>query len=105
MARKRASFHPTLPGRVAHPAVNRVGGRQHGAAGVEAGVDAGLGDGDAALLHHLVDGGAVHVRHFVELVDAHHAAVGQHHGAGLQSTLTWRGEEKRGERLISFNHD
>lgn len=80
-----------------HPAVDRVGGRQHGAAGVEASVDAGFGDGDAALLHHLVDGGAVHVGHFVKLVDAHDAAVSQHHGTGLQSTLTWR-ERGKGRR-------
>lgn len=76
-----------LGGSAAHPPVDGVGGRQHGAAGVEAGVDSRLGDGDAALLHHLVDGRAVHVGHLVELVDAHHAAVGQHHGPRLQTAL------------------
>ena len=34
------------------------------------GVDAGLGDGDAALLHHLVDCRPVNVGHLVEFVDA-----------------------------------
>ena len=77
-----------------HPAVDRVGRSQHGAAGVEAGVDAGLSDGDAALLHHLVDGCAVHVGHLVELVDADHASVRQHHGPGLQSALTWGGKHR-----------
>lgn len=33
---------------------------------------AGLGDGDAALLHHLVDGCPVDVGHLVKLVDADH---------------------------------
>lgn len=70
-----------------HPAVDRVGRRKHGAAGVKPGVDARLGDGDPALLHHLVDGRAVHVGHLVELVDADHAAVGQHHGTCLQTSL------------------
>jgi hypothetical protein len=36
---------------------------------------------------HLVDGDAVLVAHLVELVDAHHAAVRQHHGARLQALL------------------
>lgn len=71
-----------------HPAVDRVGCCQHGAAGVEPGVDASLGDSDPALLHHFMDGRAVHVRHLVELVDAHHAAVGQHHGTRLQAPLS-----------------
>lgn len=58
-------------------------------------MDAGLGDGDAALLHHLVDGRAVHVGHLVELVDAHHAPVGQDHGPRLQTALPWEvGKDK-----------
>lgn len=35
-------------------------------------------------LRHLVNGGAVDVAHLVELVDAHDAAVGEHHGAWRQ---------------------
>jgi len=91
--RKRREEEEEQQQRGGYPAVDGVGGRQHGAARVEARVDAGLGDGDAALLHHLVDGGAVHVGHLVELVDAHHAAVGQHHGARLQAALAWGGRQ------------
>ena len=70
-----------------HPAVHGVGGSQDAAASVEPGLDAGLGDGDTALLHHLVDCRSVHVGHLVKLVDAHHPPVGQHHGSGLQDPL------------------
>ena len=38
-------------------AVHRVGRREHRAAGVEGGLDAGLGDGDRLLLHDLGKGG------------------------------------------------
>ena len=72
-----------------HPAVDGVGSCQNTAAGVEAGVDAGLGDGDSALLHHLVNGRAVHVRHLVKFIDANHTSVSQDHGSGLQTALTW----------------
>ncbi len=40
-----------------------------------------------SLFHDFVDGRAVDVGHFVELVDAHDAAIGQHHGAGLEPPL------------------
>jgi hypothetical protein len=33
-------------------------------------MDSSLGDGDATLLHHLVDGRPIHVGHLVELVNA-----------------------------------
>ena len=36
----------------------------------------------------LMDGDAVGVRHLVKFIDAHDAAVGQHHGARLQPLLT-----------------
>jgi hypothetical protein len=36
-------------------------------------MDASLGDGDATLLHHLVDGRPIHVGHLVELVNADNA--------------------------------
>lgn len=46
----------TLPNLNQHaPAEDGVGGREDGGAGVERGVDAGLGDGDGLLLHRLVD--------------------------------------------------
>lgn len=73
----------------AYSAVDWVSGGQHGAAGVEPGVDPGFGDGDAALLHDFVDGRTVHVGHFVKLINAHHATVGKHHGPCLQTPLTF----------------
>uniref|UniRef100_A0A1I8JQK3 RING-type domain-containing protein n=1 Tax=Macrostomum lignano TaxID=282301 RepID=A0A1I8JQK3_9PLAT len=42
---------------------------------------------DAALLHDLVNRGPIDVGHFVELVDADDAPVGQNHGAGFQLPL------------------
>ena len=42
-----------------------------------------LGDSDTALLHHLVDGGPVHVAHLVELVNTDDAPVSEDHGPGL----------------------
>ena len=56
------------------PSINGIGGREDGASGIECCVDAGLGDGDSALLHHFVDGRPIYVRHLVELVDAHNAS-------------------------------
>eukprot|EP00962_Isochrysis_galbana_P018934 scaffold5496_cov112-Isochrysis_galbana.AAC.3 len=69
-------------------AKDRVGGRHDRAAGVERGVHAGLGDGDRLLLHHLVQRHAVSVDHLVELIDAAHAAVGQHHRPRLEPLAT-----------------
>ena len=66
---------------VAYPAIDGVGSRQHATAGIQPGVDACLSDRDATLLHDLVDGRAIHVRHLVKLVDADHSPVRQHHGA------------------------
>mmetsp|Transcript_47934 Transcript_47934/g.120039 ORF Transcript_47934/g.120039 Transcript_47934/m.120039 type:complete len:303 (-) Transcript_47934:3-911(-) len=62
----------------------RVGGGEHGGAGVEHGGDARLGDRDRLLLHGFVDGDAVLLPHLVKLVDAHDAVVRQHHRAALQ---------------------
>ena len=67
--------------------VGRVGGSQDGAAGVERRENARLGNGDGRLLHDLVDGCAVGLRHFVELVNAAHSLVGQHQGPALQGQL------------------
>ena len=50
-------------------------------------LDAGLGDGDGLLLHGLVDGHLVLHVHLVELVDAAHAAVGQHQCARLDAKV------------------
>ena len=65
----------------------RVGGGHHGRARVEHRGDARLGDGDGLLLHRLVDCHAILRSHLVELVDAHHTAVCQHHRAPLQVRL------------------
>mmetsp|Transcript_38657 Transcript_38657/g.60410 ORF Transcript_38657/g.60410 Transcript_38657/m.60410 type:complete len:484 (+) Transcript_38657:192-1643(+) len=72
-------------------AVERVGGGQHGCPGVQRGGDAGLGDRDRLLLHHLVDRRPVVLVHLVELVDAADAPVGQHQGAALQAQVPRRG--------------
>ena len=89
--RQQGILHPNVLHRGLEgviPPINGVGGGQDGAAGVEPGVDTGFGDGDTALFHDLVDGRPVHVRHLVELVDTDDPAVGQDHGAGLQSAFT-----------------
>eukprot|EP00736_Rhodelphis_marinus_P006132 Rmarinus@m.17855 len=67
--------------------VDRVRGCQHAAARVERDVDAGLGNRDSLLFHHLVDRHPVFLPHFVELIDAHHTAVRQHHRSGLKPPL------------------
>lgn len=54
-------------------------------------MDASLGDGDPTLLHHFVDGRAVHVRHLVKLIDANHASVSQDHGPRFQTAFPWGG--------------
>jgi len=75
-------------------AVDRVRRRENRAARVQFRVNVRLGDGHSTLLHHLkgsirsmrdnlVDGRVVDVGHLVELVDD--AAVGEHHGAGLEA--------------------
>lgn len=57
-----------------------------------------LSDANGLLLHDLVYGGAVVVRHLVELVDAAHAAVRQHQRAALQHHLP-------GERVLRGGRD
>ena len=49
--------------------------------------DAGLGDGEGLLLHHLVQHRPCALVHLVELVDAADAVVGEHQGAGLEHQL------------------
>lgn len=44
-----------------YSAINGVGSCQDAAAGIEPSVDAGLGDGDAALFHDLMDSSAIHI--------------------------------------------
>ena len=58
----------------------RVRGRQHRTSGLQAGVDAGFGDGNALLFHRFVHARPVAVVHFVELVDGRKPKVGQHQG-------------------------
>lgn len=67
--------------------IGRVGGSQDGAAGIERCENACLGNGDGLLLHDLVDGRAVGLRHLVKLVNAAHSLVGQHQGPALQGQL------------------
>ena len=69
-------------------AVDGVCGGDDAAAGVEGGVDAGFGDGDGLLFHYFVDGYAVDVAHFVELINADHAAVSEDHSAGFESSFS-----------------
>ena len=47
-------------------------------------MDAGLRDGHRLLLHDLVDGHAVRVRHLIKLIDAADAAVSKDHRARLK---------------------
>src|SRR5262249_15407976 len=65
--------------RRSYHAIDWVGCGEHAAAGVQRGVDAGLGDCDGLLLHDFVDCNAVDVAHLVKLVDAHHTAIAQNH--------------------------
>ncbi|GIX65589.1 YfcC family protein [Babesia caballi] len=68
-------------------AVEGVGGGKDGAASVERGVDAGLGNRHGLLLHHFVDGNTVVGLHLVEFVNADHATVAHDHGAALHAAL------------------
>ena len=68
-------------------AAERIGGGQYGAARLQRGHNARLGDGDRLLLHGLVNARAILVVHLVELVDDAHALVGEHESARLQRPL------------------
>lgn len=72
-----------------HPAIDRVGSCQNTAAGIQPSMDASLGDGDSTLLHHFVDGCAVHVGHLVKFIDANHTSVSKDHGPCFQTALPW----------------
>mmetsp|Transcript_22485 Transcript_22485/g.57301 ORF Transcript_22485/g.57301 Transcript_22485/m.57301 type:complete len:290 (+) Transcript_22485:1028-1897(+) len=67
--------------------VDRVRGRHDSAPGVQRHVHAGLVDGDALLLHGLVDRHAVGEGHLVELIDADEVPVREDHGAGLKGEV------------------
>ena len=69
--------------------------------------NARLGDGDALLLHGLVDTGPVLVVHLVELVDETDALVGQHQGPGLLGDLGAGhvGGETHGRRALAGGED
>jgi len=68
--------------------INGIGSSQDTTAGIQLGVDSCLGDRHTTLLHHFMDCCAVNVRHLVKLVDADYAAIGEHHCAGLQPTIS-----------------
>ena len=62
----------------------RVRGRQHRTSGLQAGVDAGFGDGNALLFHRFVHARPVAVVHLVELVDGRKPKISQHQGTGFE---------------------
>jgi hypothetical protein len=64
-----------------------VGGGEDGRAGVESGLNTGLGDGDGLLLHRFVNRNLVGNVHLVELVDGADTVVGQHEGTGFDCEL------------------
>jgi len=68
-------------------AFDRVRCRDDRAAGVETGVDTGLGNGHCLLFHNLMDCGAIVGSHLVELIDADDTAISENHGARLESAL------------------
>ena len=70
-------------------AVDRVGSCNNRTSGIEGAVHSCLGDCDCLLLHHLVDCYSVDFVHLVELVDADHSSVCQHHGSCFQGLLAW----------------
>ena len=72
-------------------ALEWVGRSNDSAPGLQLGNDARLGDGDSLLFHGFVDGSAVVVVHFVELIDQADALVRQHHGSCLQLPLLCHG--------------
>jgi hypothetical protein len=51
-------------------------------------MDSGLGDRHTTLLHHLVDGCTINVRHLVEFIDADYTAISKHHGTSFKPSLT-----------------
>jgi len=86
---------PSVPFRGIHrspivAAVEGVGGCQDGGPSIEGCGDARLGDAHGLLLHDFVDRRAIRFIHFVELVDAAHALVGQHQCSSLESHVSRR---------------
>lgn len=68
--------------------IGRVGSSQDGAAGIECGKNARLGDGDGLLFHDFMDGCAISLSHLVKLINAAHALVSQHKGSTLQGQFS-----------------
>ena len=64
-----------------------IGSSNDGAPCLESGDDSSFGDGNALLLHSLVDGGPVLVVHLVELVYEADSLVGEHHRSSLERPL------------------
>eukprot|EP00968_Pinguiococcus_pyrenoidosus_P006177 scaffold417_cov252-Pinguiococcus_pyrenoidosus.AAC.4 len=69
-------------------AIDGVRCRRDGASRIQCRVDACLRDGHGLLLHHLVNRDAIGLAHLVKLVDAHRAAIREHHRAGLEPSLS-----------------
>lgn len=79
---------------------------QHRTPGIQTGVYASLGNGNAALLHDLMYSSTIDISHFVKLVDADHAPIGQDHGARLQppfSRLLIGGHSCRQAHALNIN--
>ncbi len=55
--------------------------------GIELTDDSSFGDGESLLLHDFVQDGAGGIAHFVKLVDAADAVIGQDQSSGLQNKL------------------
>ena len=80
--------------------VHRVGSSKHTAARIERCMDASLGDGDTALLHSLVHGHPVHIRHLIKLINTE-AAMDANGWLALTRSRT--PEPGRGESLFKWN--
>ena len=65
----------------------RIGGSEDGGSRVQPANNPRLGDGERARLHHLVQHRAGTIGHFVKLVDAANAIVGEDERARLQHQL------------------
>ena len=70
-----------------HLLTDGIGRGQNRSSGVERGLNASLGDRDGLLFHGFVNGDLIFNVHFVELVDATDAVVGQHESAGFNNKL------------------
>ena len=66
---------------------------------VEGGGDASFGNGDGLLFHGFVDCHPVVLAHFIELIDAADASIGEYDGSGLEGlrSCAWISDHGGGE--------